>query len=37
MRKREEKGKINAKQGRIKAKRPQWESKNDMSRKGEKI
>ncbi len=30
-------GKINAKWERIKAKRPQWESKIDMSREGEKM
>jgi hypothetical protein len=35
MRKGEVKG-INAKYGRIKAKRPKWESKNDMSREGKK-
>jgi hypothetical protein len=37
MRKGAVKGIIIAKLGRIKAKRPQWELKNDMSQKGEKI
>jgi hypothetical protein len=37
MRKGEVNGENNCKKGRIKAKRPRWESKNDVSREGEKI